>query len=133
MGMYTELVLKCEISAEAPKVVKDVLLHMFGGKPRPDDLPDHDFFKCHRWDFLGSCSSFYHHPDVINSIPAFEFTDCFYIFSRSDIKNYDSEIEKFVEWVTPYIEGAGEVCIGWKWYEEEEKPTLIIINKGEEK
>ena len=133
MGMYTELVLKCTINSDAPQMVKDVLNHLFAGSRMPDVIPDHDFFKCSRWSLIGRGSSFYHHPKVVNSVPNFDFTDCFYIFSRSDIKNYDGEIAKFSDWITPYVDGCGDVCIGWSWYEEDEKPELIIVNKGENK
>ena len=129
MGMYTELVLKCEISADSPQSVKAIIKHMFAGGDEPGEIPEHDFFKCDRWKCVGAMSSFYHHPAVVNSVPEFDYTDSFYVFSRSDLKNYDDEISKFVDWVTPYIEGSGDICIGWSWYEEDEKPELIIIKK----
>ena len=127
MGMYTELVLKCQIKEDAPADVKSVIAHMFCGDDAPEKLPDHPFFGLTRWYFIGSCSSFYHHPEVVNSCPKFDYTKSQYIFSRSDIKNYDGEIESFIDWLKPYIDAPEGQCIGWLWYEEEQQPTLIII------
>lgn len=127
MGMYTELVLKCQIKEDAPADVKSVIAHMFCGDDAPEKLPDHPFFGLTRWNFIGSCSSFYHHPEVVNSCPKFDYTESQYIFSRSDIKNYDGEIESFIDWLKPYIDAPEGQCIGWLWYEEEQQPTLIII------
>lgn len=127
MGMYTELVLKCQIKEDAPADVKSVIAHMFCGDDAPEKLPDHPFFGLTRWNFIGSCSSFYHHPEAVNSCPKFDYTESQYIFSRSDIKNYDGEIESFIDWLKPYIDAPEGQCIGWSWYEEEQQPTLIII------
>lgn len=71
MGMYTELVLKCQIKVDAPVDVKAIIAHMFRGEKEPEKLPQHKFFSLPRWNFIGSCSSFYHHPEVINSCPKF--------------------------------------------------------------
>ncbi|HAZ2983855.1 TPA: hypothetical protein J0587_004682 [Salmonella enterica subsp. enterica serovar Kentucky] len=127
MGMYTELVLKCQIKEDAPADVKSVIAYMFCGEDAPKKLPDHPFFGLTRWNSIGSCSSFYHHPEVVNSCPKFDYTDSQYIFSRSDIKNYDGEIESFIDWLKPYVDAPEGQCIGWSWYEEGQQPTLIII------
>lgn len=127
MGMYTELVLKCRIKESAPDSVKAVINHLFCGADDPETLPAHPFFGLTRWNCIGGMSSFYHHPAVVNSVPKFDFTDSNYIFSRSDIKNYDGEIESFIDWIKPYLENEEGECIGWSWYEEELQPTLIII------
>jgi hypothetical protein len=120
MGMYTELVLKTTVSETLPPEVEAVLQHLFGGlEDKPDKLPDHEFFTCPRWDFIGQCSSFYHHPEVLNS-----YTNG-YIFSRSDLKNYAGEIEAFINWLQPYIKEEVGKCIGWSWNEEELVPTLL--------
>lgn len=127
MGMYTELVLKCRIKESAPDSVMEVINHLFCGAEAPENLPAHPFFGLKRWHCIGGMSSFYHHPKVVNSVPKFDFTNSNYIFSRSDIKNYDGEIEAFIDWIKPYLENEEGECIGWSWYEEELQPTLIII------
>ena len=123
MGMYTELVLKTEVNTNLPMDVEAVLQHLFNGADAPETLPEHPFFNCGRWPFIGRSSSYYHVPW---STSRYEEN---YIFSRSDLKNYDGEIAKFISWLTPYISELNGTCIGWSWYEEEDKPTLIILGE----
>lgn len=127
MGMYTELVLKCQINGGAPKEVMDVIQYMFAGADKPVKLPKHEFFTLPCWDSIGNSCSFYHHPSVVNNCPKFDYSEEQYIFSRSDIKNYSGEIQEFLDWIKPYISAMEGQCIGWTWYEEELQPTLIIV------
>lgn len=122
MGMYTELLLKVEVKDGLPEEVEDVLNFLFNREDHsyPAVLPDHKFFRAPRWPAIGSCSSHYHIP-WSNSMYSGH-----YIFSRSDLKNYDDEIELFLDWVTPYLATYKGVCYGWTWYEEEDAPTLLF-------
>lgn len=43
MGMYTELVLKCQVKGDMPKEVMDVIQYMFADADKPAKLPDHEF------------------------------------------------------------------------------------------
>lgn len=123
MGMYTELILKVRVKDDIPFEVEAILQFLFNRENQPNDLPDHPFFKCQRWPLIGNCSSFYHTPFSLS-----KYTEG-YIFSKSDLKNYDGEIEKFINWITPYLELYAESnCIGWKWYEEADTPTLLFVN-----
>lgn len=134
MGMYTELVLKCQIKEDVPQDVRAVLNFLFNGGDweNPPATPDHPFFACARWVVIGRGCSFYHTPFALS-----KFSDGFddvgdrggYIFSRSDLKDYEDEIRTFIDWLTPYIDQPDGDCIGWEWYEEDERPTLLI--KGE--
>lgn len=123
MGMYTELVLKAKVVDEVPQDVDAVLRHLFGEGDRPEVLPEHEFFKCGMWDMVGRCSSYYHTPFALS-----RYSEG-YIFSRSDLKNYDSEIRKFIDWITPYLRALDGDCIGWSWYEECDAPTLLTVCK----
>lgn len=120
MGMYTELVLKCEVKQKLPEEVEAVLQYLFNGKDLPAILPSDSFFQKPRWAAVGCCCSYYHTPF---SLSKYESN---YIFSRSDLKNYDGEIEAFLGWLRPYINEPEEKCIGWIWYEEFSSPRLIF-------
>ena len=126
MGMYTELVLKFEISKNLPKDVMQVFEYLFNNGEEPSFIPDHEFFKKSRWFVIGKSSSFYHHPECVKSWCDVDYSDTIYIFSRSDLKDYNNEIQSFVDWAKPYIRPSTGDCLGWVWYEEEDAPTLII-------
>lgn len=46
------------------------------------------------------------------------------------LKNYDDEIDKFFDWLNPYIEGIPGQCIGYKWHEYDDAPTLVYLKKN---
>lgn len=100
--------------------------HLFNAGPQPDHIPDHPFFRCTRWDAIGSGWSFYHAPFSLSKM------EKGYIFSRSDIKNYDDEIRHFLDWLRPYIAPVVGRCIGWTWYEEADQPTLLYCEAADE-
>lgn len=126
MGMYTEAVIKAEFEvSDLDENARAVLDYLFSpDSPKPEALPEHKFFSCPRWEFVGNCSSYYHHPEVVTSY--FENYGTVYLFTRFDLKNYDGEIDLFIDWISPYV---GDVtCLGYQWYEESEKPELILVN-----
>ncbi len=118
MGEYTEIIIKAEVKADLPQEVEAVLQFLFNGEEKPLVSIDHPFFKCDRWAFIGRCSSYYHIPW---STSKYEEE---YIFSRSDLKDYDNEIDQFFAWIDPYLDEEQGQCVGWSWYEEESAPTL---------
>ena len=129
MGMYTELVLKTCIKDDIDDKILSVIMFLFGGGICPTDLPAHSFFDCPRWEVVGRGSSFYHHPRNVSSF----CVSCGggkYLFSRSDLKNYDNEIELFLDWFSPLCEADEDACVGWYWYESEDRPTLLIMSEG---
>ena len=124
MGMYTELVLKARVKHDLPADIEAVLQYLFNDAGAGEPLrPHHEFFQCSRWAAIGSCSSHYHIPWATSRYAGG------HIFSRSDLKNYEGEIDKFIDWISPYLETSNGDCIGWGWYEEDAAPTLLY--KGE--
>ena len=56
--------------------------------------------------------------------------DCFEMAIRCDIKNYKNEIEKFCDWIAPYMACDGyEYVYGYKMYECH-LPELLLIREG---
>lgn len=131
MGMYTELYLSVALKKDVPKNVVEIIEHLFGERPTdPLDLPNHDFFKCSRWMMIGRCCSFYFTPMPTSRLYFDKGnTDQYYITTRSDLKNYDGEIGKFLDWVMPYIEAYEGNHLGHHRYEEDDQPTLIFYPK----
>lgn len=121
MGMYTELVLKCTLKQSIDQKDINVLHWLFNDGDKPEILPNHEFFNKPRFDFIGNSSSCYHIPNVLN------YFDGFYLFTRTDLKNYDCEIESFIDWLKPLLDVTQGECIGYTWYESDIKPELIIV------
>ena len=53
----------------------------------------------------------------------------YFLNVRCNLKNYHEEIEKFMNWLCPYIETEG--FLGYMRYEECDNPTLIYKENGE--
>lgn len=122
MGMYTEILVKADVNlTEINDTDRAVLNYLFGEGEKPAVLPEHRFFKLPRWEYIGQCSSFYHHPKALNNFDI----SYGYIFSRSDLKNYDGEISAFFDWFSPLTTAEPGKCIGYSWYEENDGPELI--------
>lgn len=131
MGMYTELIFSAELDGDMPVDIVKTIKHMCGQGDKPDVLPNHELFETDRWSLLLTGSSYYF---VDSIVPVFRFDDIcedWRLTTRSNIKNYDNEIQKFLDWIKPYIrDGSGErgfyaiVC-----YEEQAEPTIYYLDK----
>lgn len=127
MGMYTELVLNVELkdgTADVPRNVIAVLNHLANGADEPDALPDHPFFSCSRWGCVLQMSSFYFTPFANTKFEQRQGN--WYLSTRFDLKNYEDEIGHFVDWLLPYVNAFPGDFLGYRRYEEDQKPTLIF-------
>jgi hypothetical protein len=126
MGMYTEIHFRAELVSDVPEEVLAVLRHLVDWEePEPETLPDHELFQCPRWDMLGQCSSAYF-PDHPESSLTFEGVGLrrWSVFLNADLKNYGSEIEKFFDWIDPYVRGSQGQFLGYSLYEEDDNPII---------
>ena len=58
MGMYTEINVCFDLVKDTPKNVVSILHYLIEGDDEPSDLPNHEFFKCDRWDMVARCDSY---------------------------------------------------------------------------
>lgn len=54
MGMHAEINVCFDLTKGTPKNVVDVLYYLIDDNDKPSDLPNHEFFKCDRWDMVKS-------------------------------------------------------------------------------
>ena len=138
MGMYTELIFGCSLKKDTPREIIQVLQYMVDKSEFKDTsqikVPDHEFFKTSRWQWLFHGSSYYFGVNEPHSeIWYDDISKDYRISTRSNIKNYDDEIELFLDWIKPYISGGSgqndfyAIVI----YEESEKPTIYYLKESE--
>ena len=126
MGMYTDLVMGVEISAD-PKVIQK-LRYMLDNS-EPDININHKLFTDKtRWKFMLHCDSYYFDGQTDSKLIYDECVENYYLNVRCNLKNYDNEIELFLNWLCPYIKTEG--FLGYMRYEEDYNPTLIYKEKG---
>ena len=132
MGMYTELVMAIELKQNVSANVYEILQYMVGDSEfEPIELPNHPLFKTNRWHFMLNSDSYYFDgitKSILKEDNLFPDHPSYYLTIRCNLKNYNEEIEKFIDWITPYSDTKG--FVGYKRYEEDEEPTLLYI-KGE--
>lgn len=143
MGMYTECYINCKLVENLPQDVIDVLKYLFDnpfdeidGKYKidePSTLPDHKLFRTMRWHLIGKGGSFYHIPFPTSKLSLElegQSFESYYLTSRSDLKNYEGEIELFFDWIMPYIDNHDGEFIGYSRYEEDDVPVLIFARNN---
>jgi hypothetical protein len=128
MGMYTELVLGARLKADTPQHIIEMLKVIFGHN---EQLPEKylaykDLFPNIHTIPYGS--SYYFVVPYANS--KFSYDDIlkqWVVAVRCSIKNYNFEIDNFIEWLMPYMEGSGlnNDFLGYTLYEEDVKPILL--------
>jgi hypothetical protein len=126
MGMYTELNCAFSLSKDTPPQIVEVLLYMTGQSPtEPAELPPHPLFGDTRWDGMLTSSSAYFDGEPHSTVRLDEIDGQHRVTIRSNFKNYDDEITKFIDWITPYIDALPGDFIGYSRYEDTEIPTLL--------
>lgn len=135
MGMYTELIFGAGLKSDTPEKVINILKYMVRDLEEKPELFDHEFFQCDRWEYLFTMTSYYfgaHRPP--SKIEFDDISNAYTISTRANLKNYDGEIEKFCDWIKPYIEdGSGcRDMYAISIYEESEVPTIYYLDKDGE-
>ena len=143
MGMYTEFVFGVSLLSTTPKEVLNILHYLVIDDWINIVLPEHVFFKCDRFKHIARSYSYYFGYSDSNSkfsLDRDSISKEYLLSIRSSIKNYNNEIEKFVDWIKPYVSnGSGtNDLLGYMLYEETSVPYLfykdtefeIIVNNS---
>ena len=131
MGMYTEIIFGAVLKENTPKLIIDTIKKLINNYEDIDNKTmKHPFFNSDRNWLLNSGGSYYF-PGTIK--PKFWFdniTNQWFLLFRTNIKNYDNEIEKFLDWIFPYIsQGSGSRNFyAIVTYEEQSIPTIYYLN-----
>lgn len=129
MGMYTEIYVNVDLKKDTPDEIIEVLKVMC-------DMVDSDSKVLEpypdRWGsmfYSGSCYT----PDThCRSLTYDGITQRWSLLGKGDIKNYGQEIQKFFEWIMPYVDGYPGEFIGYSRYDEVLKPTLVFLPDEED-
>ena len=130
--MYTELVLNSRFIDNTPKDVIEALQWMLEANPEDEKpLIEHPLFELIRAKFMLRMGSFYFVPEHSSKmISGFDDGKFTHLSIRCDLKNYENEIETFLDWICPYLD---DEFLGYMRYEEDDDPTLIYQVDGKPK
>ena len=130
MGMYTELNIGVDLASDTPENVIAILKYMTGDETQLNfTTPNHPLFTTEGWEIMLCCRSFYFAGVERSFIEKDSILGQWKLSVRCSLKNYDSEIQKFMDFIQPYLDTYG--FLGYMRYEEDDYPTLIY-NDGKE-
>lgn len=115
MGQYTQLHFNCKIKKLTLEELRLLRIMLEGEKDDEVDnidLPDHPLFSTRRWHFMLRSDSDYFHEDSRRLIQELEDGN-YYLSVLSNFKNYDDEINQFLDWIQPYIVEPPGSCLGF--------------------
>lgn len=124
MGMYTELHYNVELRKDVPAEVIATLNYMLD-KDSPEAKCDHPLFMTRRWPVMLRMDSYSFNADTHSTLRFDEIAGQYILCIRCNLKNYDNEIEKFVDWINPYVDAFAGDFLGFSRYEEFEDPEII--------
>jgi hypothetical protein len=129
MGMYTELIFGADLKKDTPKNIIEALKYIIGDiEEKPNDFPLPDG-RC-EWLFRGG-SYYFGVNSAVSKMWKDDISENYVISTRSNIKNYEGEIDAFLEWIKPYIE-SGSGCrdmYAIVTYEEAESPCIYYLHE----
>ena len=127
MGMYTEFILGCAFSKNTPKALTDALDYVINDTDAPEDPEVTKLLEEYDMDYLFNSCSYYFGAPCSGKFYFDELGDQYRISTRSNLKNYEDQIERFIEYITPYVDygsGDGHDIFAYVHYEEDPFPTL---------
>lgn len=128
MGMYTELHYNVRLREDVPAEVIETLKYMTSDRKAPHAML-HPLFETGRWEHMLRCDSYYFAADTHSTLRFDKIANQWFLCIRCNLKNYGDEIEKFIDWIDPYVDVQPGDFLGFSRYETSEDP-VIIRKKG---
>lgn len=125
MGMYTQLHFAGNVKEDSPEKVFEILNFLINETTEPEELPNHPFFSCDRWKWIAKMDSYYFNYKTHAVFFHDEIGNYWRLNITSNLKNYSGEINKFIDWISPYCDALKGEFVGYSRYEEFDKPTII--------
>ena len=129
MGMYTDFCFDAKLKKNTPTEIIELLKNWQDWDWNPAVLPAHPFFSLSSWRCIGSDMSYYFDGPGYFNCTFDEIANSYYLQVRGNLKNYESEIETFIEWITPYLNKTPGEFLGFYRYEEYDEPTLVYMSE----
>lgn len=149
--MYTELQFSAEINYKRHSEILDVLKYMTGDEQVKSStlrLPNHSLFETNRWKYMLRSSSAYFAGQPQSVLYEEHASKLVSLTVLCSLKNYSQEIEKFLDWIRPYVlkdyipepesknrevNDEPRLFVGHVRYEEDVDPEFIYFTKDQVK
>ena len=123
MGMYTELIFGAELKESTSNDIIESLRYFIG---ESDVIPS---FRLSGGRRLCRGSYYFGVNRPVNKMWFDDISKTYHVSIRCNLKNYQGEIQEFLEWIEPYIEsGSGErEMYAIVMYEEDYEPKIYYL------
>jgi len=132
MGNYTDFVLNVKLKSDMPAPAIDMLLFLSDQGPEPKTLPDHMFFSSKLWRviLIGSLPI----GSMPDTPPLFKKDDDdedgpYWLSVRSEFRNYDREIVRFLDWLLPHLDAMDGDFLGYEKTEGNDELSLYYFKE----
>ena len=132
--MYTEFIFEAELSKDTPKALIDAFTTVSrkdtGIEITSNKLEISKFIEKFDLNMLvNCCSAYFPAQQSFFNMYYNKYSDTYGIFIRSDLKNYEQQINEFLEFIKPYVVmGCGSNDIyAYVLYELDEQPTIYSL------
>ena len=132
--MYTELIFEAELSKDTPKGLIDAFTTVSGKdtgiEVTSSKLEISNFIEKFDLNMLvNCCSAYFPAQHSFFNMYYNKYLNTYGIFIRSDLKNYEQQINEFLEFIKPYVVmGCGSNDIyAYVLYELDERPTIYSL------
>jgi len=139
MGYYTEFIFKATLKKDTPENIISLLNRVINERDLGHDKvlfdtedvfkPDlnHEFFKCERWYMLFLCTNW---DETMQGSLFYKEKDYWILDIHTEFKNYNGEIDHFIDWITPFIVGRKKKQFVGSWQGEQmDSPINIYIER----
>lgn len=130
MGMYTHLVLNANLKKDTPNEVIGTLLYLSDQTGVCPIVENHPLYGTERIRMVMCGDSCSFDGDTHYEFHFDEIQEEWALTINSNIKNYDEEYQKFLDYIQPYITDDWRKFLGFIHHEEDENPTLIYNTKN---
>lgn len=138
MGEYTKFSVILPIKTDTPENIKNILIDIVensGNNLKTMELPEHEFFKDENRFYFAQCNSYYFTGTSNSKIHYNEKIGCktdnrMILHIDCDFKNYENEIDLFLNFIAPYVDANHNTFLGYSREEKFINPELYFINNG---
>jgi len=117
------------LKKETPERIISLLDKMCKGDVIHEPLPNHPLFCTDRWSWMLISDSYYFDGDTRSTLRFDKIANQYYLNIQCNLKNYNREIEKFIDWIMPYIDNKPGSFLGYMRSELRNEPTLIYVKE----
>jgi uncharacterized membrane protein len=127
MGMYTEMLLTCDLKSDTRKDIVEWFEAMVDTEKSLDDVQSivPNEMAQSRFNSGLLCGSYYFYGEPFMSFRYDEISNTYHLTVLTNLKNYDSEITRLLNMLTPYIVAYAEDMLGYIRYETNKLPTIL--------